>query len=203
MFRKVMMLALAAGALAALMAPAGASATWTKDHQALQENAQIELTGQAAIHGEVGSIECQVRSLMQLTAGTTTAVVTESGVDLKEAGSTVTSKCSISGGLESFGCTDVASSTAAGLPWTAHAVSTQTISTTTGTVQNHLHGGIFCPKTVQATPGTVLSHLTTQNTWTTGTSSGTLQIHLSNGGSQEVQVTGHGSVGGGGKYGVA
>jgi hypothetical protein len=201
MAKKVIMLVVAAGMLAALMVPATASAFWTKDHQQLVQNAQIEMTGVSRFHGEIGSIECEVRSVFQLTAGTTTAHVTVSDIDLSEPGSTVTSKCSVSASIMTLGCTDVGSVTSAGLPWVAHAASTQTIITTTGTTQLHLHGGIFCPKTFQVTPGNVHSQMTTANTWSTGLVSGKFTTHLSGIGTQYMELTGHGVVGVG-SYGV-
>lgn len=201
MAKKTMMIAELAGALALLVVPPHASATWTDNHQNLSENRQVEVTGQVKLESQIGAIECQVRSVMQLLAGQTTAQVTVSEIDLTEAGSTVTSKCSVDPTLEGFGCTDVASGTTAGLPWTAHAISTQTIATTTGTAQLHLHGGLFCLKTLQLTPGTVHSTLTTSNTWTTGSTIGQLQVHQG-AGSPLVTIQGHGTVGTG-RYGVS
>jgi hypothetical protein len=202
MFKKAMMLAVAAAALVAFAIPATASANW-QDHSAtLQQNANIQVTGQARFQGEsIGAIECQTDASATLIAGQTTASVTAFGVDLTEAGSTVTSKCFVNSTLEAFGCSDVAQVTVEGLPWTAHATNTQTIAVTTGTIQNHLHGGIFCPKTVQLTPGTVNINTSTAGTWTTGQLSGQLLGHGSV--QQNVAISGHGLVTPSGTYGVA
>jgi hypothetical protein len=129
----------------------------------------------------------------QLTAGTTTGHV--SSFEVAATGSeTVTDNCQVGGGLASLGCTDVSSMTAAGFPWTAHASSTQTIAITTGTIQVHIHGGFFCPKTIQITPGTAHVTTSTANTWTEGQFSGTLQADPSIGSAQNVTISGTGTV---------
>jgi hypothetical protein len=201
MFKKVMMLAVAAAALAAFVIPATASAEWTHNHQSLVGNANIEVTGQAKFQGEVGFVECQTKAIAQLTGGTTTADVQAFEVDVQGT-ETVTDNCSVGGGLLSLQCTDVSSVTTAGIPWTAHATSTKTVAVTTGTIQNHLHGGFFCPKTIQLTPGTVHITASTENTWTTGELSGELQADPSIGGPQQVIITGHGTITPSGTYGV-
>lgn len=201
MLKKAMMLAFAAAALAAFVIPATASAVWTKDHVVLQTSDTIQVTGQVSFHGELGTIECQTDATAQLLAGQTTASVKQFEVDLTSGG-TVTDKCSVAGGLAGLGCTDVASMTTEGLPWTAHAVSTTTVSITTGTIQTHLHGGTFCPKTIQMTPGTL--HLTTNTdfTWSTGGITGQLQGHTSFGANNPVAYTSHVLITPSGRYGV-
>jgi hypothetical protein len=202
MFKKVMMLAVAAAALVAFAIPATASANWQDHNTALQANANIQVTGQAKFQGEVGNVECQTVSAVQLTSGTTTADVSTFEVDVTGT-ETVTDNCQVGGGLASLGCTDVATVTTAGLPWTAHATSTQTVAVTTGTIQNHLHGGFFCPKTIQLTPGTVHITTTTASTWTEGQLSGTLQADPSIGSPQNVTVSGTGAVSPTATYGVS
>lgn len=188
--------------LFALAVPAGASAVWQHHSVNLSQNAQVQLTGQFGLQGEVGGVECQIDATMQLVAGTTTANITSFGVDLTEAGSTVTSKCRVDATTESFGCSDVAQVTVAGLPWTAHAISTQTITITTGTIQFHKHGGIFCPKTKQFTPGTIHLTTTTAATWTRAEPSGILFAHHG-GGSGNGSPQGQLGITPSGTYGVA
>lgn len=201
MFKKAIMLAVAAAAIAAMAIPASASAAWTHHNTHLAQNAQIQVTGQAHFEGEeIGGVACQTDAQATLLAGQTTATVTNFGVDLTEAGSTVTSKCSVNAELAFFGCTDVGQVTVDGLPWTAHATNTQQIAVTTGTIQNHLHGGIFCPKTIQLTPGTVNINTSTAGTWTTGELEGQLLGHGAV--QQNVNITGHGTVTPSGTYGV-
>lgn len=200
MFKKAMMLAVAAAALVAFAIPATASANWQHNHAELGQNANIEVTGQSKFQGEVGNVECQTVAAVQLLAPGTTANVNSFVVDVTGS-ETVTDNCQVGGGLASLGCTDVASVTTEGTPWTAHAISSTTVSVTTGTIQNHLHGGIFCPKTQQLTPGTVHITTTTDGTWTQGQLSGELQVH-SSGVTQQVTVTGTGAVSPSGTYGA-
>jgi hypothetical protein len=201
MFRKkITMLAVGVAAVAALMGPATASAQWTHNHATLGANAAIQLTGQWKFQGEVGNIECQVNAVGQLTAGTTTGHISEFGVDVTGA-ETVTDNCQVGGGLATLGCTDVSSVTSAGFPWGIHLQSTQTIDITTGTIQTHLHGGFFCPKTDQITPGTLVLHMEQQDTWTQGQITGELQVDPSIGSPQNVTYGGLVSITPGGTYG--
>ena len=188
--KKVAMFATVAAALAGLAIPASASAIWQHNGGTLSQNVQIQNTGTAGfVSGGLG-IECQIDSKVKLLAGQTTAEVETFEPDLTEAGSTVTSKCFVTPGLESLGCVDVHSVTPEGLPWSAHALSAQTLAVTFGGFQQHLSGGLFCPKTTTTTPGTV--HISTaQNPFHTGQLSGTLQTHNP---ALQVQVTGSGTV---------
>lgn len=210
MLKKAMMLAVAAAALTALVIPAAASAQWQHHTQdantqvhAIQVDKTIQVTGQSRFQGEIGAVECQTDAHAELLAGQTTVTVTQFGVDLTEAGSTVTSKCFVDATLEGFGCTDVSSVTVeigSGNHWIGHATTPTTIDVTTKTIQNHLHGGIFCPKTIQLTPGTVGITLSS-HTLETGQLHGQLQAHSAVG-AQNVTVGGHGVVTPSGTYGI-
>jgi hypothetical protein len=193
MLKKAIILAIAVAAIAAAAIPAAASASWQHHAAQLQANANLQITGQAKFQGEIGWMECQANVVGQLTAGTTTGDVQAFGADVVGSES-VTDHCAVGGGLASLGCTDVASTTAAGLPWTIHATGATTITLTTGTIQGHLHGGFFCPKTVQITPGTIHISTATEQTVETGQLSGQLQVDPSIGGSQSVTISGHGNV---------
>lgn len=209
MFKKAVVLAVAAAALAALAIPATASAKWAhttppngviKD---LEANVKITVTGQAKFQGQVGSVECAFISHTQLTANQTTAhaqfEVNNGGKANDEA------ECSVGGGLVTVGCTDAEQVTIEGgteaLPWHAKAESQTTIAVSTKAIQNHLTGGALCPKTIQLTPGTV--HLKAgQNWFKTGELSGNLQAHIVGQASQAVTVAGTGHVEPSGTYGV-
>jgi hypothetical protein len=202
MFKNAITLAVAAAALVAFAIPATASAVWQEHQTNLQSNADVQTTGQARFQGEsLGAVECQVDATASLISGQTTARVNQFSVDLTEAASTVTKKCFVNPTLESFGCTDVAQVTVEGLPWTAHATNTQQIAVTTGTIQTHIHGGLFCPKTIQLTPGTVNINTSSAGTWQTGTLSGQLLGHGSV--QQNANISGHGTATPGNRYGVA
>lgn len=200
MFRRAGIFA-AVVAVAALALPATASATWQHHNTQLQQNSLIELTGQFKYQGQVGNIECQVVVPAQLIAGTTTANISAFDVDI-QGSETVTDNCQVGGGLANLGCTDVKAVTDEGLPWVAHATSTQTIAITTGIIQTDLHGGIFCPKVLQNTGGTLHLTMSTANTWVAGQLSGELLVHAG-GGSQNMTYTGQLSLTPASTYGVA
>jgi hypothetical protein len=95
--------------------------------------------------------------------------------------------------------------TSSALPWTAHKAATNTVTVTTGTIQTHHHGGFFCPKTVQLTPGTVTLTIPHEqrNTIKEGTLSGELKADPSIGSAQNVTISGSGSLTeGSGTYGT-
>ena len=163
----------------------------------LPENELGQGTGQFKFQGEVGSAECQVVSNTILEAGTTTG---QAQFDVDNGGAANDEeKCSVGGGLLSLGCTDVEQVTVAGA-FVKHAVETKTIDITTGTIQTHLTGGVFCPKTVQLTPGTL--HLQfTQEWFHTYHLSGTLQAHLPSV-TVQVQISGEGTITPAHKYGI-
>jgi hypothetical protein len=141
MFKKAMALALASVLVGALALPASAAANVWKDHsQAIQENRQIQLTGQTQWTGSMGNIGCQVTTTLTMTAGSSTGTVTQYVVDTDEAGSTVTSKCTASGGLAFC---QLHSLEATELPWVAHN-ETQRVQITSGDISYTLTGA-FCP----------------------------------------------------------
>jgi hypothetical protein len=209
MLKKAMMLAFAAAALVAFAIPATASAQWTKHTQTLGQNDQIQITGQSKFQGGIGAVECQTNAVAQFLAGQTTVNITAFGPDVTGS-ETVTENCEVTGGLASLGCSDVASVTtdiqtgAHPTPWIGHLLNTQQIDITTGTIQNHLHGGIFCPKTQTLTPGTVTLQTEQADHWTQGQLSGELQVHSGEGQSQvtqQVTISGKGAITPGGTYG--
>ncbi len=172
MLKKITMLVLAFGALAAL--PSVAMGAWTDKTAAVESKAEVGFTGQAKFSGGLGSIECQTTSTTTLLPGTTGEVKTFH-VD-----GSPTEKCKTGGFLA--GC-QVHSVSATGLPWVAHSTGTA-IDITVGEIHNSVTGG-FCPvSSVTVTGGT--AEITPDNAH--GASSGTLS------GSVTVDATGEPSV---------
>lgn len=98
MLKKITVLAVAAGVVAAFVLPTSASATW-KDHKtAIGTNVQLGLTGNARFQGTLGGVECQVTSKVKFLANQTTGNVESFIVDPPGA-ETETSNCKGLGGL--------------------------------------------------------------------------------------------------------
>lgn len=178
MLRRVTMLAVMAGVLAMSTAPTGASAQWQEwnggNPRPIQTDETVQVTATTVFHSQIGDIECQTVSSTQLLAGQTTANVTSFGIDVT-AGEQATDNCLLTNGLLIIGCTDVASFTGA-LPWTAHATGSTSITVETDFIQVHMHGGIFCPKTFQITPGELVLTVGPELKWSTGTLAGGLTV---------------------------
>lgn len=189
-------------AVAAFALAATASAQWTHNGQHLQQETHVQFTGQLKYQGQLGSVQCWIHGQAALLPGQTTATITSIGIDLTTGG-TVTETCEIDNAKKALGCTGVSLVTFAigpGNHWTAHAVNTTQLAITTNTIQYHLHGGVFCPKTTQLTPGTISINWAS-DAFGTYQTTGTLQAH-SPGGSQSVSITGAGQVTPSGTYGV-
>jgi hypothetical protein len=183
MLKKTILLAMAAAIVAAFAMPAAASASLWKHHaQAIPNDRQITLTGQAKFQGAVGSVECQTTSQITLTAGTSTGNVTKFEPDLDEAGSTVTQKCKAGGFLA--GC-QIHSSVGENLPWVVHNT-TQKIDVTSGSIRVGFTGG-FCPgQSATVTPPDGVNHFVTANpnqphTVTSFELHGQVLVHVYNG----------------------
>lgn len=179
MLKKTMILALAAMAVAAFVAPT-ASAVWTQHHKAtlVNENPTVEFTGQAAFTSAVvGGIECQVDATVIFTGGTTTGHVEHFQVDTTEAGSTVTKKCVTSGPLAPCAVKSVQATDPTVTPWPVHSDGADTITITTGQIHNLLESpqGGACGVVQQVTleAGTVHAQITPGETCTVK------QVHLS------------------------
>jgi len=161
MFKKTIILALAAMAVLAVSAPA-ASASWYKHHQVIQADQQIELTGQWKYQAlAVGSIECQARSTVRLLAGQTTAHFEAFSLDT-ETGKTPTELCFMGGLLAQCDVTDLIADASPQSPWVAHLLQNKdTISLTTGTIQTKLestapgHNACNIVQQLQLKPGTL------------------------------------------------
>ena len=119
MFKKLTLLAMAIGALAAFALPAVASANWTVEGEELTENHTLEVTGTIGFMGPAGAgspgVSCIVTASIELTAGTNVAHVKTFAPEVKENG---TPNCTGTGVLANC---HVESVTAIGLPWTLSA----------------------------------------------------------------------------------
>jgi hypothetical protein len=72
MLKKLTVLAMAIGAVAALVLPATASAVWKHHATNISNDVQLGLTGNVRFQGGLGGIECQVTSRAKFLAGQTT-----------------------------------------------------------------------------------------------------------------------------------
>jgi hypothetical protein len=150
--KKAIALAVAVGALTALVLPTTAMAKWTHFGLPIAGNETVFHTGTWQISGGVaGTIQCQMTVEFTLTAGTTTGHVTQNEVDLDEAGSTVTQKCQPAG--PTAGC-QIHAMTANNLPWIIHTQGIDLLITTNGWTTSLT--GLACPTTkITVTEGTV------------------------------------------------
>lgn len=190
--RKITMVSMATAALAAIVLPAAASADWQHNGKGqLKEDGTLTSTGTAEFQAPMGRVHCIVHSHGTLSKTSSTGMVQALQVD----GNT-TDNCTVHNGLVTVGCTDVSSVQSLNFSWIAHTASTQTVTVTTGEIVIKLHGGIFCPKQIILTPGTVTITVAAGETGSVskGTLSGQLQAHPSIGGTETVQVAGNGSL---------
>jgi hypothetical protein len=154
MFKKITVLAMAVGAVAALALPASASANWQHNHQALQQGVTLGLTGNVRFQGALGGIECLVTSRATFNPGTTgvaeTFVPDPAG---QPQPATETNRCKGLGGLAFC---QIHNLTPQAPNWTIHTQSSQTPQgdpkvthtnaavVTTQTIHSQATGG-FCP----------------------------------------------------------
>ena len=181
MFKKMTVLAMALGALAAFALPMSASGAWTHEHKPIVGNKQIALTGQVFFHatggGIQGGIRCQVTSTAQFYGvGSTTGQIDTFEID---PGSTVTNRCAGTGGLalcqqHQFQPTEVG-----GTSWTIHTNQTnKTVEITTKLIHAEVTGA-FCPFTnLTVTPLTAVGTPDNVNTTSTLTLSGNATVDI-------------------------
>ncbi len=184
MLKKITLLAMAVGMLAAFALPAAASASWTKHDKELKagETGVIsEITGTAIKFTSVatGGVSCHTVGAATLTGGTTTGFLTKF-----EPLTSATASCTTSGLLATEGCV-VEKVTSTELPWIIHNnTPTTTISVTTRTIDielrktNAAKENVACPKFAGSdiTPGTVTLTPDNAETISTLTLSGTLKF---------------------------
>lgn len=174
MLKKIIILAVAAMAIAAVAAPT-VSANWTKHHANIEQNETVTFTGQAAFTSAVvGGIECQTDARVEFFAGQTTGEVRQFEVDFTNGG-TYTQKCQTSGPLAPCAVKSVEGTALPG--WLVHSDGADTITITTGTIDNILEspqgGACGVVQQVQLKPGTVHAQVTPGETCTV------TQVHLS------------------------
>lgn len=177
MFKKTIVLALAAIAVAAVTAPM-ASAVWTNDHLDTTpgQNDHVLFTGQAAFTSAlIGGIECQTTATVEFTGGTTTGHIKQFEPD-----GVATEKCVTSGPLAPCKVTSVQPT---GLPWTVHSNGADTITIKTGEIHNVLEGAQQQPQKEHSACGIVqtvtLKAGTVHATIAAGETCTTSQVHLS------------------------
>jgi hypothetical protein len=172
MLKKLTVLAMAVGVVAALALPASASATWKHHATAIQQSVQVGFTGQARFQGGLGGVECQVTSAAQFLAGQTTGNITS----FTPHPTNDTTNCKGLGGLAFCQIHNVAPTT---FPWVFHTVqSPVSVSVTHGQIHSQATGG-FCPvNTLTITAGTVTITPNQPNTASSVTLSGSASVHL-------------------------
>jgi hypothetical protein len=186
--KKLMTLSLAVVALAACSLPAMARAeVWTDGGVPIEADDTVFETGPWIWQGgAAGTVECQMTLEYTVHAGQTTAQVKKVEVDLDQAGSTVTQKCKGAGGMAFC---QIHAMEAQNLPWTMHNVGPKAVITVGGW-KTTLTGG-FCPvTTITITAGEVTATPDNPSGISSFTHSGTLQGHLSSGGSVSGNVSG-------------
>jgi hypothetical protein len=178
MLKKMTVLAMALGVVAAMLVPATASAAWKHHATTIQQNVQIGLTGQIATISEAGGISCQVTIRAKFIANQTTGEAETFAPHPTNA----TTNCTTSGGLSQC---EVEQVQPTNLPWTFHTTGTAanpTIQLTVGDIHMELKKkNFFCLFThITKTAGTATLTPTpgNGNTVTALTLSGNTQGHL-------------------------
>ncbi len=180
MFKKMTVLAMAVGIVAAFALPASASAEWKHKGQPLQENKTLSLTGKVKKQaGATGGYECEITTSWILKPGTT-GTVEKWEID-PDGGGTPTNECQGSGALAAC---QFHNSVTEGLPWELHTTAGPpaqiTITTAATTITST---GGFCPfQQIITTPGTIHATPDDPNAMKTVTLSGSVPGHI--GGSQ-------------------
>ena len=143
MFKKTVLLGAAVAVLAAVVAPAAATAEITKQFwhngQALQQHVSVTLHGNFNFTSSAGGMSCDKTMTLTLTPGSSTADVTAFAPSS-------TASCTYSGNMDNL-CGTVDAHQATGLPWTVHGtkygslykLSITNLHTDTGGT------GVFCP----------------------------------------------------------
>jgi hypothetical protein len=173
--RKAILLALAAAIVAMLAIPGSASAAWTKDHLAITESKELEITGtNIQFAGAFGAYECNTISKVHFTAGTTTGLITTFEPD-----GAATNKAVCKGTGPQAQC-EVHKFTPEKLPWVIHTVGKNALGESTVSITSEeiktSNTGFLClsPK---LTLGTVHVSSSETNTTSTAMLSGTLVAH--------------------------
>jgi uncharacterized membrane protein len=162
MFKKITVLAMAIGAVAAFVLPASASAVWTHGHsQVVTQNKTLGLTGQIEFksHAIGGGVVCQVTSQVDFFGNSTTGAITT----FTPHPTSATANCKGQGGLAFCEIHNVTPTGLSPHPvgaagWEIHTTGTAQepdIQITYGEIHSQTSGG-FCPtKRVTVTGGTI------------------------------------------------
>ncbi len=175
MFKKIAVLAMATGVLAALALPTLASAAWKHEQTPITENKAIGLTGTAAFTSPLGGVTCQVTSEAQFKADQTTGEIETFDIHPQDE----TTDCKGTGLLAPCQIHNVSPQT--NLNWSFHTtgtVATPDIQITTQDLTSTLTGAFCGVKHINLTAGKVIAQPNQQNKVTNLTLSGTLQGHL-------------------------
>lgn len=206
MFKRTTLLALALGVMAAIVMPAAASAAWKHHQVAIQQNVQINFTGNVRFDTGNGSAECQFKMNVQFLAGQTTG-------NLNTLAPHPTSDTANCKGLGGYAFCQAHNFTLQEMPWTFH---TAQAETTTITVDGPNPGevtvkgtgvfhqgfvittrsikaqatGAFCPgKEIHFTAGTLTALANQPNTFSSVQLNGGLLTHkLTNTGVTDTEV---------------
>ncbi len=170
MFKKIAVLAMAAGVLAALALPTSASAAWKHHQEQIPQNVQLNLTGSLSFATGFGSAVCQAAAKVTFLAGQTKGVIdtwgphpTNETTDCKGTGGAV--------GCQSHNLAPLAPN------WTFHTSSSEGLAVLLITTQDITSQptGAFCPvKQLRLTAATLVATPNQPNTVTSLQLSGTL-----------------------------
>ncbi len=179
MLKKLMMLAVAVAALAALALPVSAMARWTDETIPIPTSRTVEFTGTNVkfSSGPAGSIECHTTAQVIFHPGTTGTVT------MFDPEGSVTTACKAGGALANCQVHEVQATgykggTLTAEPWDLH-TDTNDITITTGDIHSTITGQ-FCATgqasaTVTVTGGDVTGHLDDKHKASTIQLTGTLQ----------------------------
>ncbi|HEX5928919.1 MAG TPA: hypothetical protein VFY48_05965 [Solirubrobacterales bacterium] len=180
MLKKITVLAVAVGVVAALALPATASATWKHHSTDIAQDVQFNLTGQARFETGFGGAECQVAIKVKLYAGQTTGVVETWGPHPTNE----TTNCK---GLSGAAFCQAHDFTPLAPNWPVH-TSEGAIKITTQNITSQPTGG-FCPvNQLTLTPGTVTATPNQPNTFSSFSLSGNLVTHKRTTGNGETET---------------
>ncbi len=175
MFKKIIVLAMAVGVVAALALPTAASAAWKHHQTQIAHNVAIPFTGNFVYSSAIGGISCQVTSETQFFTGQTTGEIETLDVHPGDE----TTNCKGTGSLSP--CQVHNLTPQVGLNWGFHTTGTvekPSIQLTTGTLSYQMTGSFCGAKKIQTTPGNLTATPNQPNTFTSITLSGGLQAHI-------------------------
>lgn len=190
MLKKMTVLAMAVGVVAAMALPASAAAQWKHHSTAIQTNTTIGVTGNARFQGGLGGVECQVTSRVKFVPGTTG--VAETFVpDPTDA----TTNCKGLGGLSPCQIHNLTPQTEAN--WPVHTNTSVMTVQVNQSITSQATGGIFClVKHIELTQGSVTFTPNQPSTVSSAQLQGSLPVDIqtNNGTKHQENVTVSGSL---------